>query len=859
VLSNDTDVDLDPLQAVLVGDVSNGVLTLNADGSFEYTPSLDFTGSDSFTYQASDASLTSNVVMATLTVSGSATNPPQIVTGNVVFTKQIIGVNVDETHAVVAADLDGDGDIDAAATDYLDDTVFWYENDGNGGFVEHVLDAALDGAYPLHTGDVDGDGDSDLLACGYLGDTIVWYENNGGGSFARHVIDAAANGAHSVVTGDMDLDGDVDLLTTNQDGGSVEWYENDGSENFLRRLIDANASGAKRAEFADVDNDGDWDVVSASWNFDEIAWHENDGNQNFSKRIIDTTADGAYYVFPADVDGDGDVDLFSASQNDNTIGLYENIGGGSFTARTIDTSADGARTVIAVDIDRDGDVDAVTASVNDDTVGRYENDGNGNFTEIQAIDSDANGAYGVFAIDLENDGDVDVLSASRDANVIALHEQIMEHIAFLSEPGGTLLIDSTLLLTTDIDDGPAGLTYTITGGPDSGELQVDGIMVPSGGTFTQDDIDNDRLTYVHDGSPSFADVFSFTVADGGEGGISPASGMFTISLADPSGVAHWPLDETSGLMASDIVSGFDGTLVGGPIWLPTGGRVGGALAFDGADDYVDIGTIDIPAGNGMTVALWLRPDAVSSMARLISKATGTAEQDHYWMVSMFGTALRFRLKAGGSTSTLLTQQNLLVAGRWYHVACTYDQSAMRIYVNGAPLVSLPKTGMLDVNPAVTAAIGDQPPGAGDDPFAGVIDDVRLYQRALSEMEIGLLANPPVALAYDPGSHGEEADASPVDPEPIGNPTALHPNVPNPFNPSTTIRYDISQSTDVMLQIFDVRGSLIRTLVNGHQVAGRNSIVWDGRDNRGVRVHSGVYFLRLRTPQFQQSRKIVLIE
>lgn len=77
VLANDSDPDNDPLTAVLVSDVSNGVLTLNPNGSFTYTPSAGFVGTDSFTYQASDGELTSNVATVTITVQGQS-GPPSI-------------------------------------------------------------------------------------------------------------------------------------------------------------------------------------------------------------------------------------------------------------------------------------------------------------------------------------------------------------------------------------------------------------------------------------------------------------------------------------------------------------------------------------------------------------------------------------------------------------------------------------------------------------------------------------------------------------------------------------------------------------------------------------------------------------
>ena len=252
------------------------------------------------------------------------------------------------------------------------------------------------------------------------------------------------------------------------------------------------------------------------------------------------------------------------------------------------------------------------------------------------------------------------------------------------------------------------------------------------------------MTYVPDGVELYQDEFTFTVADGVVDGFTPTTGILTVQFADvpTAEVAHWPLDEIAGTTAADVVGGFNGTLAGDPVWLPGGGRVGGALELDGTGDQVDIGPIDIPAGNGMTAALWLRPAVTGVYERLISKATGAGEQDHYWMVSLAPSGgLRFRLKAGGVTSTLLTPTGQVTVGEWYHVACTYDKQFMRIYGNGVLIASLPKTGTLDVAPAVAATIGNQPPGAGDDPFVGALDEVRLYFKALTEAEITALADP----------------------------------------------------------------------------------------------------------------------
>jgi hypothetical protein len=91
--------------------------------------------------------------------------------------------------------------------------------------------------------------------------------------------------------------------------------------------------------------------------------------------------------------------------------------------------------------------------------------------------------------------------------------------------------------------------------------------------------------------------------------------------------------------------------------------------------------------------------------------------------------------------------------------------------------------------------------------------------------------------------------------------ALDQNVPNPFNPSTRIHYEVPAGAGgdrVSIVIYDVNGRLVRTLVDGAQSAGPKTAVWNGRDNRGVRVASGIYFYRMSAPGFTHTRKMVLL-
>jgi hypothetical protein len=90
--------------------------------------------------------------------------------------------------------------------------------------------------------------------------------------------------------------------------------------------------------------------------------------------------------------------------------------------------------------------------------------------------------------------------------------------------------------------------------------------------------------------------------------------------------------------------------------------------------------------------------------------------------------------------------------------------------------------------------------------------------------------------------------------------ALHANAPNPFNPITTIQYDVAaDGADVNITIYDVSGRLVRALVDEHRAAGTWSVQWNGDDDRGGRVASGVYFYQMRAGSFVETKKMVLLK
>jgi hypothetical protein len=93
---------------------------------------------------------------------------------------------------------------------------------------------------------------------------------------------------------------------------------------------------------------------------------------------------------------------------------------------------------------------------------------------------------------------------------------------------------------------------------------------------------------------------------------------------------------------------------------------------------------------------------------------------------------------------------------------------------------------------------------------------------------------------------------------VPNATALMQNFPNPFNPSTTLAFDVAQAGNVTIQVYDVSGRLVVTLLNAHKEIGRHRVEWNGKNASGSLVPSGIYFYRMRAAGFEVTKKMILV-
>ena len=144
-----------------------------------------------------------------------------------------------------------------------------------------------------------------------------------------------------------------------------------------------------------------------------------------------------------------------------------------------------------------------------------------------------------------------------------------------------------------------------------------------------------------------------------------------------------------------------------------------------------------------------------------------------------------------------------------------------------------------------------------EPFMNQLPNVRI-----SEFEVNLPANKIRAATY-----GRGIWESPIPPM-VGSITennqipkryALYQNYPNPFNPSTIIRFDIAEKSHVTLKIFNILGQEVRTLINSVVTPGEKSVSWDGRNDNGLTVNSGIYIYVINAGDYRESKKMIFIK
>ncbi|HUI11364.1 MAG TPA: LamG-like jellyroll fold domain-containing protein [Bacteroidota bacterium] len=274
------------------------------------------------------------------------------------------------------------------------------------------------------------------------------------------------------------------------------------------------------------------------------------------------------------------------------------------------------------------------------------------------------------------------------------------------------------------------------------------------------------------------------------------------------------------------------------------GRAASAAAFDGTSS--NIGVPDDSAlnfQNAITVNLWVTPGAFPTAREeyIISHGNWTTR----WKLSVSpGTErLRWTVKNASGSVKDLDAASPLVVDSLVNVTARYDGTDMEIYLDGYLDAFTPFTGPIGQTTYALSVAQDLPTDNQYD-FAGVLDEIRIYNYGLGLSDIAALYDIASSVTQRPGP----ALPSRFD---------LLQNYPNPFNPTTTITFAVpggKTARPVSLRVYDLLGREVATLASGSFPAGTYSVVWDGTS-----CSSGVYLCRLESGGTSIVRKLLYVK
>jgi hypothetical protein len=289
---------------------------------------------------------------------------------------------------------------------------------------------------------------------------------------------------------------------------------------------------------------------------------------------------------------------------------------------------------------------------------------------------------------------------------------------------------------------------------DNDPLMVSATTNATGGSVTHN---GNTVTYTPNTGFTGTGSFTYTVSDGRGG---TATGTVTVTVTAATGgnvglnaglVAAYSFDAGSGTTLTDSSGKGNHGTISGATWT-TQGRFGKALTFDGVNDVVtvpDASPLDL--GSQGSLAAWVKLTTLGRWHGILAKGSANNNAAHNYALEITN-ANAIRLILGTGTSSLALDASLTpVAGQFYHVAATWDGTTVRLYVNGTLNRSTPQT----LTPAGNTAplvLGRY--GGNVDWLAGGLDEVRLYNRALTASEVQATmitpVNPLLSNSQPPG-------------------------------------------------------------------------------------------------------------
>lgn len=278
------------------------------------------------------------------------------------------------------------------------------------------------------------------------------------------------------------------------------------------------------------------------------------------------------------------------------------------------------------------------------------------------------------------------------------------------------------------------------------------------------------------------------------------------------------------------------------------GFSGNSLMFNGTDDYVQFAqspTFDIPGGF-VSVSVWTKLEYLPTEMLLGTGPLFDSHDDQYVMYEDRGNKeLRFKVTSTTGAARPGIPQADLISGQWINVVGVFDGTNAMIYLNGVKKGTLPLSGT--VKPGQVAMLGKSAISGTISYFRGSIDNVAIYNKALSQAEVEDIYTTHKIAAKNLVSVEGQENILPVEFD-------ISQNYPNPFNPETRLSYQLPVSGKISLKVFDILGREVATLVDEVKEAGTYQVSFNGKS-----FASGAYFYRFQSGDFVRIKKMILLK
>ncbi len=390
------------------------------------------------------------------------------------FSVSTLSLQTTANLGVLAADLNGDTNIDIAASNNsgFDNVLLGNGNATFGSLLTHSAGVSTPDLHSIASGNILGSSLPELVVGSFGSGGVRVMVNNGGGSFSPGPFFSAGGAVVGVAVGDLNGDGINDIVASRFQLSSVAIFYSNGSGGIITSAALSTGSAPIEVLIADVDNNGTKDIVSVNRDSNSVTVLRNLGggsSPTFSRADYSTNGSGPFGLTSGDYNRDGLLDLAVTNANSQTVTVLRNTGGGFVTQQTIGGLSNSLFSIATLDFDRDGFQDLAAAS-SAGIVHILRNSGAASF----AIDSTVSipGAYDIAAADFDKDGRTDLVTSSASSSLAAVLRgttnsapnslSISNSTVAENSAGGTVVgtLSSTDPNTLDV------ATYSILGGTD---------------------------------------------------------------------------------------------------------------------------------------------------------------------------------------------------------------------------------------------------------------------------------------------------------------------------------------------------------------------------------------------------------